>query len=273
MSRSEKENAETSRHSCDTQKLMLVLILHTTLVTLRLQSTLVTLRPCTAPSPLRAGRPSAKGWQKGLPEGFVLDETPPSEQPAPEPAPTGNASYPSSCLDPAVIDLDLMLALNAADADAVAAEADAIFGAIDTNGDGSVSLDELSEHLFAEAGNPAAQRIFAAIDADADGEISSAELRNAFSRSASASIRMALGLASGSPRARPATPQPTDRSALADELFEALDADADGRISYNELRARAAARCCHKRQATGYSYCRPRVPDRRRTCTGAATTK
>ena len=110
-----KKKTRKLRGTRATPSKMLVLILHTTLVTLRLQSTLVTLRPCTAPSPLRAGRPSAKGWQKGLPEGFVLDETPPSEQPAPEPAPTGNASYPSSCLDPAVIDLDLMLALNAAE--------------------------------------------------------------------------------------------------------------------------------------------------------------
>jgi len=112
------------------------------------------------------------------------------------------------------VDVDMCLSFNQADALCVEAEADSVFDDIDLDGDGVITKDELRSHIAgAEMLSPeSVDRIFEIVDvAPADGSISRAELRAAFSRYESITMRLALGLASG----RQLQPSPS-RRALAD---------------------------------------------------------
>ena len=118
----------------------------------------------------------------------------------------------------------------ASDVAQIHAEADATFAALDANGDGAISLQELQAHLGAIGySDAAAGRLFALLDDNADGELSRDELRAAFVRLSEdpAALRAQLDLARV--------------HAEADELFAALDRNGDGEVSAGELRAHVAA--------------------------------
>jgi Ca2+-binding EF-hand superfamily protein len=93
--------------------------------------------------------------------------------------------------------------------------ADALISALDADGDGAVSSDELSNGL-ANAGSSAdSTEIFSALDKNKDGSVSQDEL---------ASL---------------APPPPPPQQVSSDELFSQLDADSDGSggVSSDELKA------------------------------------
>lgn len=146
------------------------------------------------------------------------------------------------------VDVDMCLSFNEADAKFVQAEADGVFDAIDQDRDGKITREELREHLSGiEMLQPdAVERIFALVDvAPADGTISRSELRKAFTRHESITLRLALGLASGVRRALAVDSMPPSSAArhmLADEVFDTIDTNQDGQISNGELRAHLVSR-------------------------------
>lgn len=88
--------------------------------------------------------------------------------------------------------------------------ADAVISALDANGDGAISSDELSNGLTSAGSSADSSQIFSALDKNQDGTVSKDEL--------AASL----------------TPQPPQQ-ASSDELFSSLDADSDGSVSGSEL--------------------------------------
>ena len=88
--------------------------------------------------------------------------------------------------------------------------ADAVISALDANGDGAISSDELSNGLTSAGSSADSSQMFSALDKNQDGTVSKDEL--------AASL----------------TPQPPQR-APSDELFSSLDADSDGSVSGSEL--------------------------------------
>ncbi|MCU1771050.1 EF-hand domain-containing protein [Pseudomonas sp. 13B_3.2_Bac1] len=89
--------------------------------------------------------------------------------------------------------------------------ADALISALDTDGDGAISSDELSTGLTSAGSSADSNQIFSALDKNKDGTVSQDEL--------SASL----------------TPPPPPQQASSDALFSQLDADGDGNISATEL--------------------------------------
>jgi len=73
------------------------------------------------------------------------------------------------------------------------ADADALFAAIDVNGDGTVSKDELRDHLkqFSKYSFKAISNLFKMLDVNKDGDIEREELRNAFVKYSA--LRQAIG--------------------------------------------------------------------------------
>jgi Ca2+-binding EF-hand superfamily protein len=90
--------------------------------------------------------------------------------------------------------------------------ADALISALDTDGDGAISSDELSTGLTSAGSSADSNQIFSALDKNKDGTVSQDEL--------SASLT---------------PPPPPPQQASSDELFSQLDADGDGSISATEL--------------------------------------
>ena len=106
------------------------------------------------------------------------------------------------------------------DVSRIHAEADAFFDAVDTNGDGAVSPQEMRKHVSSIGYEPAAaERFFALLDADQSGEVSRDEVREAFLRYADPALRLALGLGTSE----------------ADSIFVAIDANGDGDVEQSEL--------------------------------------
>lgn len=89
--------------------------------------------------------------------------------------------------------------------------ADALISALDTDGDGAISSDELSTGLTSAGSSADSNQIFSALDKNKDGTVSQDEL--------TASL----------------TPPPPPQQASSDALFSQLDADGDGSISATEL--------------------------------------
>ena len=88
--------------------------------------------------------------------------------------------------------------------------ADAVVSALDADGDGAISSDELSNGLTSAGSSADSSQVFSALDKNQDGTVSKDEL--------AASL----------------TPQPPQQ-ASSDELFSSLDADSDGSVSGSEL--------------------------------------
>ncbi|WP_202368750.1 XopAW family type III secretion system calcium-binding effector [Pseudomonas sp. MWU318] len=91
--------------------------------------------------------------------------------------------------------------------------ADALISALDADGDGAISSDELSNGLTSAGSSADSNQIFSALDKNKDGTVSQDELT-----------------ASLTP-----PPPPPPQQASSDELFSQLDADGDGSISETEL--------------------------------------
>nr|WP_315449372.1 EF-hand domain-containing protein [uncultured Pseudomonas sp.] len=89
--------------------------------------------------------------------------------------------------------------------------ADALISALDTDGDGAISGDELSSGLTSAGSTADSNEIFSALDKNKDGTVSQDEL--------TASLT-------------PPLPPPQVNS---DELFSQLDADGDGSVTASEL--------------------------------------
>ncbi|MFW6751882.1 XopAW family type III secretion system calcium-binding effector [Pseudomonas glycinae] len=88
--------------------------------------------------------------------------------------------------------------------------ADALISALDADGDGAISSDELSNGLTSAGSTADSSKIFSALDKNEDGVVSQDEL--------AASL----------------TPPPPPQ-ASSDELFSQLDADGDGTVTATEL--------------------------------------
>lgn len=102
------------------------------------------------------------------------------------------------------------------------AEADALFDSVDTNGDGSISIEELQNHLQSEAGVASAAAvasIFTLFDADCNGQLSREELRESLVKYDDPHFRMVLGLGTSE----------------ADDVFDQIDTNRDGRVTAAEL--------------------------------------
>jgi len=90
--------------------------------------------------------------------------------------------------------------------------ADALISALDTDGDGAISSDELSSGLTSAGNTADSNELFSALDKNKDGTVSQDEL--------TASL----------------TPPPPPPPAInSDELFSQLDADGDGSVTATEL--------------------------------------
>ncbi|VVQ32374.1 XopAW family type III secretion system calcium-binding effector [Pseudomonas fluorescens] len=90
--------------------------------------------------------------------------------------------------------------------------ADALISALDTDGDGAISSDELSSGLTSAGSTADSNELFSALDKNKDGTVSQDELT-----------------ASLTP------PPPPPPQINSDELFSQLDADGDGSVSATEL--------------------------------------
>lgn len=108
-------------------------------------------------------------------------------------------------------------------------DADAVFSVIDIDGDGSISLDELTNHLKTSGyADDAIAKIFARLDVNNDGSISKEEFRDGLI--AFSPLRSAPGLGNYNS-------QFVDEiHADADRLFSSCDADNNGSISREELK-------------------------------------
>lgn len=138
------------------------------------------------------------------------------------------------------VDVDLSLTMNEADAGYIQAEADAVFAAMDADGNGRISPSELRDHLAGSGfSKKDVERFFNALDTNSDGQISRGELRSGFRRYEMANLRLALGLAAGPlcELAQEADSLSDERAALASDLFDEIDANSDGSVSNSELRA------------------------------------
>lgn len=89
--------------------------------------------------------------------------------------------------------------------------ADALISALDADGDGAISSDELSNGLTSAGSSADSTEIFSALDKNEDGTVSKDEL--------AASL----------------TPPPLPQQVSSEELFSQLDADSDGSVTATEL--------------------------------------
>ncbi|MCP1486792.1 Ca2+-binding EF-hand superfamily protein [Pseudomonas fluorescens] len=89
--------------------------------------------------------------------------------------------------------------------------ADALISALDIDGDGTISSDELSSGLTSAGSTADSNELFSALDKNKDGTVSQDEL--------TASL----------------TPPPPPPQINSDELFSQLDADGDGSVTATEL--------------------------------------
>ena len=117
-----------------------------------------------------------------------------------------------------------------------AQDASEYFDAIDTDGDGSLTLSEMKAHLSDAMSPTAIARLFESLDTNDDNLISRAEFQQGFTLSESVGLRLALGLAPSESGQAGASPSQDARMELADELFATIDCDQNGEISSRELR-------------------------------------
>lgn len=125
-------------------------------------------------------------------------------------------------------------------------EVDSIFDTVDTNGDGEISPQELSEHLVEKMGysKQYTDFLFESIDTDSNGAISRDELGFAFYNFEALSMYMTLGLGGSEITqnksfakliARGQRDDTLRLDDLADLIFDLIDTDESGAISEQEL--------------------------------------
>ena len=106
-----------------------------------------------------------------------------------------------------------------------------VFAVLDYDGDGQLTIAELSQHLGGAGYSVAAiTNLFEAVDIDNDGEISCDELCACFARFAT--LRQEPGLGDFD------VDFVDESNKMADELFDQIDIDGDGQITKLELQAR-----------------------------------
>lgn len=91
--------------------------------------------------------------------------------------------------------------------------ADAVINALDADGNGTISSDELSNGLTSAGSSADSSQIFSALDKNQDGTVSKDELAASLTTQ---------------------PPQPPQQPS-SDELFSSLDADSDGNVGASEL--------------------------------------
>ena len=91
--------------------------------------------------------------------------------------------------------------------------ADAVINALDADGNGTISSDELSNGLTSAGSSADSSQVFSALDKNQDGTVSKDELAASLTTQ---------------------PPQPPQQPS-SDELFSSLDADSDGNVSASEL--------------------------------------
>ena len=116
--------------------------------------------------------------------------------------------------------------------DEIHASADAIFGIIDSDANGSISYSELQTHLIEVCGytQDAVDAMYYALDSDMDGSITRDELRMGFVRYKN--LRDAPGMGMGRPDGDDMTSIRED----AATIFDSIDTDVSGTIDDDELR-------------------------------------
>jgi len=133
----------------------------------------------------------------------------------------------------------------------VFSEVDAIFKSIDTNQDGVISPEELSNHLVTKMGYTPeyTDYLFTSFDSDDDGEITMKEMRFAFYNFEALSMYMTFGVGGSDITSRVAFQKFLDRPQygedsdklvvddMADLIFEMIDTDGSGEIDRKELLA------------------------------------
>lgn len=103
---------------------------------------------------------------------------------------------------------------------------DTVFDTIDTNKDGSISNDELRMYLEVRGYSPqSVQDLFITLDKDGDGLITKEEMKYAFSNNLSTKTNK-----------RPPVVINKDYGGDVDSVFDSIDVNSDGSISYDELR-------------------------------------
>ena len=110
-------------------------------------------------------------------------------------------------------------------------EADALFAAVDEDGNGAIDFEELRQHLETRGyvKSTQADHVFDLLDVNRDGEISRQELRESFSKFDNPAVRAALGLGE------------SDEDWRQLLLFNSIDTDGDGVITRDELTAYCVA--------------------------------
>jgi Ca2+-binding EF-hand superfamily protein len=134
-------------------------------------------------------------------------------------------------------------------------EVDSIFDAIDSNGDGVITLEELRSHLVDQMGytEEYTTYLFASIDTDSNGTISRDEMKFAFYNFEALSMYMTFGMGGADITNRKAFKElalkngfdDADRDKLllndlADLIFDMIDTDSSGEISTDELKTHFA---------------------------------
>lgn len=106
-----------------------------------------------------------------------------------------------------------------------------LLGSLDSDSDGSISLDEFSTAMSSNSSSSetSASSIFSLIDSGGDGSISTQELAAALEASRPKPPE-------GAPPPPP-PPSESDESSKLSEIFSALDTNQDGSISQDELMA------------------------------------
>jgi len=118
-------------------------------------------------------------------------------------------------------------------------DADAVFTVIDVDGNGSIDLSELTDHLVGCGYKAdAVQKIFEKLDTDGSGELSKEELRAGMVQYTP--LRKAPGLGNYNVEYK------EEIHVDADNLYNTIDEDGDGEITDVELRL-------HLRQFSDYS--------------------
>jgi Ca2+-binding EF-hand superfamily protein len=118
-------------------------------------------------------------------------------------------------------------------------DADTIFSVIDKNGDGSISQEEMTNHMTkAGYAKAAVENIFKKLDFNSDGGISKQEFRSGLVKFAA--LRTAPGLGAYNSGFVKEIGQDSDH------LFKTVDTDRSGFISFKELQE-------HMRRTTEYS--------------------